>query len=95
MLQVGDLTSEERAVIEDRIAASGRPMEDVLSQAATLLSGLSRCAGLLVAAKQESSPQARGIRRHFAGRGACHRGRRRWQRGKPLIDDAIGLPPRP
>src|SRR5215470_14541840 len=53
MLQVGDLTSEERAVIEDRIAASGRPMEDVLSQAATLLSGLSRCAGLLVAAKQE------------------------------------------
>src|SRR3954466_4951749 len=53
MLQVGDLTSEERAVIEDRIAASGRPMEDVLAQAASLLSGLSRCAGLLVAAKQE------------------------------------------
>ena len=53
MLQIGDLTSEERAAIEDRIAASGRPMEDVLSQAATLLSGLSRCAGLLVAAKQE------------------------------------------
>jgi heat-inducible transcriptional repressor len=53
MLQVGDLTREERAVIEDRIAASGRPMEDVLSQAATLLSGLSRCAGLLLAAKQE------------------------------------------
>ena len=53
MLQVGDLTSEERAAIEERIAASGRPMEDVLSQAATLLSGLSRCAGLLVAAKQE------------------------------------------
>src|SRR5215467_5137073 len=53
MLQIGDLTSEERAVIEERIASSGRPMEDVLSQAATLLSGLSRCAGLLVAAKQE------------------------------------------
>src|SRR5215472_15216203 len=53
MLQIGDLTSEDRAIIEERIAASGRPMEDVLSQAATLLSGLSRCAGLLVAAKQE------------------------------------------
>src|SRR5690242_3025427 len=53
MLQVGDLTREERAVIEERIAASGRPLEDVLSQAASLLSGLSRCAGLLVAAKQE------------------------------------------
>ena len=53
MLQVGDLTSEERAAIEKQIAASGRPLEDVLTQAATLLSGLSRCAGLLVAAKQE------------------------------------------
>jgi heat-inducible transcriptional repressor len=53
MLQVGDLTSEERAAIEERIAASGRPLEDVLGQAASLLSGLSRCAGLLLAAKQE------------------------------------------
>jgi heat-inducible transcriptional repressor len=53
MLQVGDLTREERAAIEEHIAASGRPLEDVLSQAASLLSGLSRCAGLLVAAKQE------------------------------------------
>ncbi len=53
MLQVGDLTRDERAAIEDRIAASGRPLEDVLTQAASLLSGLSRCAGLLVAAKQE------------------------------------------
>jgi heat-inducible transcriptional repressor len=53
MLQVGDLTSEERASIEKQIAASGRPLEDVLTQAATMLSGLSHCAGLLVAAKQE------------------------------------------
>jgi len=53
MLQIGDLTREERAAIEDRIAASGRPLEDVLSQAASMLSGLSRCAGLLVAAKRE------------------------------------------
>jgi heat-inducible transcriptional repressor len=53
MLQVGDLTKEERNAIEDRIAAGGRPLEDVLGQAASMLSGLSRCAGLLVAAKQE------------------------------------------
>jgi heat-inducible transcriptional repressor len=53
MLQIGDITREERAAIEDRLAASGRPWEDVLSQAASLLSGLSHCAGLLVAAKQE------------------------------------------
>ena len=53
MLQVGDLTSQERSSIEERIAASGRPLEDVLTQATTMLSGLSRCAGLLLAAKQE------------------------------------------
>src|SRR6266849_2227521 len=53
MLQIGDLTSEERSQIEERIAASGRPFEDVLTQATTMLSGLSRCAGLLLAAKQE------------------------------------------
>jgi heat-inducible transcriptional repressor len=53
MLQVGDLTSEERAAIEERLRASGRPLEDVLAQAAASLSGLSRCAGLLVAEKQE------------------------------------------
>ena len=55
MLEIGDLTREERAVIEDQIAASGRPVEDVLTQAASMLSGLSRCAGLLVADKQESA----------------------------------------
>jgi heat-inducible transcriptional repressor len=55
MLEVGDLTREERAVIEDQIAASGKSVEDVLGQAASLLSGLSRCAGLLVADKQESA----------------------------------------
>src|SRR6266481_3211579 len=53
MLQIGDLTSEERTQIEERIAASGQPFEDVLTQATTMLSGLSRCAGLLLAAKQE------------------------------------------
>lgn len=55
MLQIGDLTSEERNSIEERLAAAGRPLEDVMAQAATMLSGLSRCAGLLVAAKQETA----------------------------------------
>ncbi|MSP94478.1 MAG: heat-inducible transcriptional repressor HrcA [Alphaproteobacteria bacterium] len=53
MLQIGDLTSDERSTIEERLSASGRPFEDVLAQAASSLSGLSRCAGLLVAEKQE------------------------------------------
>lgn len=54
MLEIGDLAAEERSVIETRIAGTGRAMEDVLTQATTMLSGLSRCAGLVVAAKQES-----------------------------------------
>ena len=53
MLQVGDLSSEERRTIEERLSRSGQPLEDVLGQAASLLSGLSHCAGLLLAAKQE------------------------------------------
>lgn len=53
MLQIGDLSSQERRAIEERLNRSGRPLEDVLGQAASLLSGLSHCAGLLVAAKQE------------------------------------------
>lgn len=55
LLEIGELSSEERVAIEGRIAETGRGLEDVLTQAATLLSGLSRCAGLLVAAKQDST----------------------------------------
>jgi heat-inducible transcriptional repressor len=53
MLQIGDLSSDERIAIEERLSRSGRPLEDVLGQAASLLSGLSHCAGLLVATKQD------------------------------------------
>ncbi|HSZ10627.1 MAG TPA: heat-inducible transcriptional repressor HrcA, partial [Rhizomicrobium sp.] len=52
-LEIGELAPNERASIEARISESGRGLEDVLTQAATMLSGLSRCAGLLVAAKQD------------------------------------------
>ena len=55
LLEIGQLSPEERVAIEGRIAETGRGLEDVLTQAATLLSGLSRCAGLLVAAKQDGA----------------------------------------
>lgn len=54
MLEIGDLTAEERSTIETHIAGTGRAVEDVLTQASAMLSGLSRCAGLVVAAKQDS-----------------------------------------
>jgi heat-inducible transcriptional repressor len=55
MLQIGELAPDERSAIEQRISGSDRRMEDVLTQAATMLSGLSRCAGLMVAARQDSA----------------------------------------
>ncbi len=54
LLEVGDLEPQERGIIEARMSGSGRRLEDVLTQATTLLSGLSRCAGLVVTAKQDA-----------------------------------------
>ncbi|HEY4114996.1 MAG TPA: heat-inducible transcriptional repressor HrcA [Rhizomicrobium sp.] len=55
LLEIGELAPHERATIESRIQAQGRGLEEVLTQATMMLSGLSRCAGLLVAPKQESA----------------------------------------
>ncbi len=55
LLEVGDLEPQERGMIEARMSGSGQRLEDVLTQATSLLSGLSRCAGLVVTAKQDSA----------------------------------------
>jgi len=55
LLELGDLTPEERTSIEARCAAQGRGVQDVLTEATTALSGLSHCAGLVVAPKTEST----------------------------------------
>jgi heat-inducible transcriptional repressor len=54
LLQVGDLAQPELAAIEARLTDTGHGMEELLTQATTMLSGLSRCAGLVVTAKQDS-----------------------------------------
>ena len=54
LLEIGQLAPDERVQIEARINGTGRGIEDVLTQATTMLSGLSRCAGLVVAAKQDT-----------------------------------------
>ena len=54
LLEVGELAPDERASIEARMSGTGRALEDVLTQATSLLSGLSNCAGLLVSTKQDS-----------------------------------------
>ncbi|MBV9569807.1 MAG: heat-inducible transcriptional repressor HrcA [Alphaproteobacteria bacterium] len=54
LLEVGELSPSERAAIEARVSAKAQGLEDVLTQATMMLSGLSRCAGLVVAPKQEA-----------------------------------------
>lgn len=54
LLQVGDLTQDERNSIESRCAASGRGFQEVLTEATTALSGLSGHAGLVVAPKVDA-----------------------------------------
>jgi heat-inducible transcriptional repressor len=53
LMQIGDLTDEDRKAIEAQVAASGqsKSFEAVLTEASGLLSGLSRAAGVVVAAK--------------------------------------------
>jgi heat-inducible transcriptional repressor len=55
LLEIGGLSEEERRNIDSRLAASGRSFAQALEQATTTLSGLSRCAGLVVAPKTEAS----------------------------------------
>jgi len=54
LLEIGDITEAERNQIESHMAAGGRRrgVEDFLAEAGEMLSGLSRCAGVVLAEKQ-------------------------------------------
>ncbi len=54
LLEVGNLTSAERQHIESQCAAEGKSLPEVLEEAISMLSNLSRCAGLVVAPKVEA-----------------------------------------
>ncbi len=54
LLEVGSLTTEERARITRQCAGTSQSLEGLLEQATTTLSGLSQCASLVVAPKAES-----------------------------------------
>jgi len=55
LLEIGELAPDERIAIDARMSGSGQRIEDVLSQATQSLAGLSRCAGLMLTAKQDSA----------------------------------------
>lgn len=54
LLQIGDLSGEERRLLDKQIARDdgNKPVEDMLSEASKLLSGLSQCAGIVLTEKQ-------------------------------------------
>jgi heat-inducible transcriptional repressor len=54
LLEVGRIGDDERRAIEAQMGASGRKVEDVLTQATTMLSGLSQLAGLVVTPKRDA-----------------------------------------
>ncbi len=54
MLEMGEINEDERRTIESRLTGSSRTVEDMLTQATEALSGLSRCAGLVMAPKAEA-----------------------------------------
>jgi heat-inducible transcriptional repressor len=61
LMQIGDLTENDRKAIEAQVAGSGqaKSVETVLTEASGLLSGLSRAAGVVLTAK--SNPRLKHI----------------------------------
>ncbi|MEX0921447.1 MAG: heat-inducible transcriptional repressor HrcA [Rhodovibrionaceae bacterium] len=53
LLERGNLSEEERSGIESQIAVAGGSLTQALDEATTMLSGLSRCAGLVIAPKRD------------------------------------------
>ena len=53
LMEVGDLGSNDRKAIDAQCAASGQRPEDMLAKATDLLSGLSRCAGMVMVPKKD------------------------------------------
>jgi heat-inducible transcriptional repressor len=54
LLEVGRISEDERASIEGQCAAHGKTLPEMLEEATAVLSGLSHCAGLVLAPKIEA-----------------------------------------
>ncbi len=55
LLEFGDLTASERAAIEARLVSEDMNLEGALTQATQMLSGLSHCAGVVLASKADKA----------------------------------------
>ncbi len=54
LLEIGGLTEEERTDIDIKCSTTGKSVEEALSEATSMLSGLADCAGLVLAPKSET-----------------------------------------
>ncbi len=54
LLEVGDLAEEDRRMIEARLTAHGRSLEEAMNEASSILSGLAGGAGVVVASQREA-----------------------------------------
>jgi heat-inducible transcriptional repressor len=55
ILEIGNLTEGERRQIESQCVAAGSTLNQMLEETSSVLSGLSHCAGLVVAPKKEAA----------------------------------------
>ncbi len=55
LMQIGGLSQEERTTLETTCRARGQSITDVLERSSTLLSGLSACAAVVIAPKEDAS----------------------------------------
>ena len=93
LLEIGELAPDERVAIEARMSGSGRAVEDVLTQATSLLSGLSNCAGLVVSSKQDSALKHIEFVGVAPGKALVVMVSEDGQVENRLIETPIGLPP--
>jgi len=54
LMQIGDLTEGERRAIEGQVAAAGKSVDGVLTEASGLLSGLTHSAGVVLSTKSDA-----------------------------------------
>jgi heat-inducible transcriptional repressor len=92
LLEVGNISEQERESIEARCAAAGRSMNEALEQATSLLSGLSRCASVVMAPKFEQPLKHIEFVNLGPGRALVVTVTQSGQVENRLIDTPVGMP---
>lgn len=93
LLERGTLSSDEQQRIDTQCAALGRSLPEVLEEATSMLSGLSRCAGLVVAPKQDEAINHIEFVSLGPGRAMVVMVTRSGGVENRVIDVPVGLPP--